>query len=106
VIKLTHQARLPLPKTADAFDFNAISGLSKREFIRLSEGHFLKEASNVVFYGGFGVGKTHLAIALTRKICEQGYKCLFTSTHAIINQLTLAKRDLTLTALFKRLDKF
>jgi DNA replication protein DnaC len=105
VNRLIHQAKLPLPKTMNEFDFDAISGLSRQEFLRLTEGHFVREASNVVFYGTFGAGKTHLAMALTRKLCELGYKCLFITTHELINQLIEAKRNLTLTALFKRLDK-
>jgi DNA replication protein DnaC len=105
VNRLIFQAKLPLPKTSNDFDFDAISGLSKQEFMRLSEGHFLQESSNIVLYGSFGVGKTHLAMALTRKLCEKGKKCLFISTHALINQLVEAKRALAVTTLFKRLDK-
>jgi DNA replication protein DnaC len=105
VERLIQQAKLPLPKTVNDFDFNAISGLSKKEFMRLAEGQFIRESCNIVLYGSFGVGKTHLASALTYKLCEHGYKCLFITTHALINQLIEAKRDLTLTALFKRLDR-
>ena len=60
----------------------------------------------MVFYGSFGVGKTHLAIALAGKLCEAGFKCLYSTTHGLINQLITAKRDLALASLFKRLDKF
>jgi len=72
----------------------------------LATGDFVRQAANVVFYGGFGLGKTHLAIALTGKLCEAGFKCLFTTTHGLIDQLVTAKRDLALTSLFKRLGKF
>ena len=53
-----------------------------------------------------GWGKTHLAIALTRQLCELGFKCYFSSVHELINQLVSAKRELTLTSLSNRLDKF
>jgi DNA replication protein DnaC len=74
--------------------------------VRLTEGDFVRQAFNLVFYGTFGVGKTHLVIALVESLCALGYKCLFTSTHSLINELLSTKRDLTLTALFKRLDRF
>ena len=60
---LIKKATLPLAKSISNFDFNRLSGITAREFSKLSEGHFLKVPNNIVFYGGFGVGKTHLSIA-------------------------------------------
>jgi DNA replication protein DnaC len=104
--RLMKEAKLPLLKTQEAFDFSQIMGLSEVEFKRLTQGDFLREAANVVFFGSFGVGKTHLAIALTQKLCEKGFRCYFTSTHVLIEHLLEAQKDLTFTQLFKRLDRF
>jgi DNA replication protein DnaC len=106
VERLTREAKIPLYKSQDAYNFDLRTGITAQEINRLASGDFVRKAANVVFYGSFGVGKTHLAIALAGKLCEAGFKCLYSTTHGLINQLITAKRDLALASLFKRLDKF
>lgn len=106
VARLTKEARVPLYKGLEGYNFDIRTGITAQQMTRLATGEFVKQAANVVFYGSFGLGKTHLAIALTGMLCEAGFKCLFSSTHGLINQLQVAKRDLTLAQLFKRLDRY
>jgi len=106
VARLVKQATLPIKKRIEDYNFDIRDGITAKEFNRLCTGEFVRSVGNVVFFGNFGVGKSHLALTLTEKLCEAGFKCLFSSTHQLIAQLTAAKRDLSLVALFKRLDKF
>lgn len=106
VSRLTKGAKLPLYKGLEGYNFDVRTGITAKQVTRLGTGEFVRQAANVVFYGSFGLGKTHLAIALTGMLCEAGFKCLFTSTHGLISQLQVAKRDLTLASLFKRLDSY
>jgi len=106
VARLLKAAKIPIYKGLDGYDFDVRTGITARAFNRLATGEFVRKAENVVFFGSFGVGKTHLAIALTGKLCEAGFRCLHMTTHGLINQLLAAKRDLGLASLFKRLDKF
>jgi len=106
VDRLIKQAKVPLYKSLENYNFAIRTGITTQQFKRICEGDFVKQAGNVVLYGGFGMGKTHLAIALTGALCELGFKCMFSSAHTLINQLVQAKQNLTLTSLFKRLDKF
>lgn len=106
VDRLVKQAQIPIKKRLEDYKFEVREGITAKGFNRLCTGDFIRQAGNVVFFGDFGVGKSHLAATLTEKLCEMGFKCLFTSTHGLIAQLTSAKRDLTLVSLFKRLDKF
>ena len=106
VERLTVAAKIPLRKSTESYDFNSRTGITAQEFARLSTGQFVREMGNVVFFGSYGMGKTHLASALTQSLCEAGFKCLFKTSHGLINELTLAKRDLSLTSLLKRLDRF
>ena len=73
---------------------------------RLAQGQWLKEPSHVVFYGSFGMGKSHLAMSLVRSLCQQGYRCLWTTTHGLIEQMRESKKELTLNTLLKKLDRF
>jgi DNA replication protein DnaC len=106
VKRLTKEANLPLVKHLDGYDFSNRTGITIAEFKRLASGDFVRDGSNVVFYGDFGVGKTHLAIALIHELVKKNLRCLFTSTHTLIEQMLEAKRNLMLLPLFKRLDRF
>jgi len=106
VKRFLKDAKVTLPKTLDTYDFSVRTGITAKQIRRLAEGQFLREAANVVFYGSFGLGKTHLALTLTQMLCENGFRCYFSSTHRLIDELMKAKHDLQLASLFKRLDRF
>ena len=99
-------SKIPVSKEIENFEFKNRKGVTVQEIKRLAEGHFIKSAGNIVFYGGTGVGKTHLAIALVKKLCEKGFKCLYTRTDRLIEQLIAAKRDYTLGSVWKKFDKY
>ena len=52
---------------------------------------FVEPPSNVVLIGGVGLGKTHLAIALGLRACEERYSVLFASAVDAVNTLTAAQ---------------
>src|SRR5947199_3514350 len=75
-------ARLPTLKTLEAFDFAFQPSLSERLLWELADLSFVQTATNIVFLGPPGVGKTHLSLALTVKALAAGYSALFTTlTH-------------------------
>jgi DNA replication protein DnaC len=75
-------ARLPVVKTLEAFDFSFQPSLSERLLWELADLSFMKTATNVIFLGPPGTGKTHLSIALSVKALAAGYSALFTTlTH-------------------------
>ena len=45
----------------------------------------------MIFIGGVGLGKTHLATALGRQACEKGHTVLFTTAVDILNTLAAAQ---------------
>ena len=106
VKRVLKEAKLPQLKSIDSYDFKKRIGVTAQQMNRIAEGKWLKEAGNIVFYGSVGMGKSHLALAIVRKLCEQGYRCLWTSTHGLIEQMREHKKALTLNAFFKKLDRF
>ncbi|MCX6127492.1 MAG: IS21-like element helper ATPase IstB [Proteobacteria bacterium] len=104
--RLIKEAKIPLIKLVNDYDFSAREGIGSQEVMRLCEGGFVKSSGNVVFYGSFGVGKSHLAMAITRSLCKENYRCLYTSMASLINELIMAQKNLTLSMFFKRLDRF
>lgn len=72
-------ARLPAHKTLDTFDFSFQPTLAEPLLRQLSCLTFVQTATNVVFLGPPGVGKTHLATALAVQALEAGHSVVFTT---------------------------
>ncbi|MGE5841156.1 MAG: IS21-like element helper ATPase IstB [Deltaproteobacteria bacterium] len=80
------QARFPLMKDLDSFRFDQ-SGIHEAQIRSLYEGAFLDEPSNLIFVGGTGTGKTHLAIAIAANTVRKGYRARFYNLVDLANQL-------------------
>jgi DNA replication protein DnaC len=72
-------ARLPAHKTLDTFDFRFQPTLSEPLLRELAGLGFVQTATNVIFLGPPGVGKTHLATALAVQALEAGHAVVFTT---------------------------
>jgi DNA replication protein DnaC len=72
-------AHLPRRARLEAFDFSFQPTLSERLVRELASLRFVQTATNVIFLGPPGVGKTHLASALALTALEAGYSALFTT---------------------------
>lgn len=104
--RLIKEAKLPLIKDLASYDYKDVAGITARDIGRLSTGEFIKKASNVVLYGTFGIGKTHLAIGLALALCENKFRCLFTGTSSLIEMLLEAKNNLSIASTWKKLDSY
>jgi len=56
VRRLINQARFPIKKTLDSFDFGQIPGLSQTKVLTLSRCQFIKDKENVILAGSCGTG--------------------------------------------------
>ena len=89
--KRLKQARLPMMKTLDQFDWSWPKKLNRAQVQNLFRLGWVSEKANVVFMGGCGLGKTHLSTALAREACLHGHSVLFTTAVDIINSLAAAQ---------------
>lgn len=80
-------ARFPFHKTLEAFDFKFQPSIDAKVIRELATGRYLQNGENVLLLGPPGVGKTHLAVALGLKACEQGCRTLFTTAMGLIATL-------------------
>ncbi len=85
------QARFPVIKTLDGFLWTWPKNINKMQVQNLFKLDFVKSRSNVVFLGGVGLGKTHLATALAHTACLNGVSVLFTTAIDVINGLSAAQ---------------
>lgn len=67
---------------------------------------WLERAENLLFFGASGVGKTHLAAGVARRMVELGKRVKFCSAIALVQQLQQAKLQLQLQSALKKLDRF
>ena len=84
-------ARFPVIKTLDQFRWDwptRINQLQVQNHFRLD---FIRDKANLIFLGGVGLGKTHLATAIAYTACLKGYSVLFATAIDVINTLSAAK---------------
>lgn len=84
-------ARFPVVKTLDQFNWSWPKKINQAQIRNLFRLKFIEDKSNVVFIGGVGLGKTHLASALGYQACLKGHTILFASAIDTINNLIAAQ---------------
>jgi len=100
------ESRLPPEKTLEAFDRARLPRKIDLQLSALIEGAFLDRSENVLAFGNPGSGKTHLLCALGHELVRQGHRVLFTCCQLLVQDLLMAKRDLMLAKVLKRLARY
>ncbi len=80
-------AHLPSRTRLESFDFSFQPSVSERLVRELAGLAFVPTATNIVFLGPPGVGKTHLASGLAIRAIEAGYTALFTTLSQLAETL-------------------
>src|SRR6516165_7154326 len=86
-------AHFPCVRTIEGFDFAFQPSVEERLIRELSTGNFIAHGENVLMFGPPGVGKSHLAIGLGRKVVEQGHTVRFTTATALLANLGKAESE-------------
>jgi DNA replication protein DnaC len=101
------EARFPVGKTLDSFDFESVPMVSKAQIMALAAGDgWLDQGANLMFFGPPGGGKSHLGAALGLALVENGWRVLYTRTTDLVQKLQTARQALQLEAAIAKLDKY
>jgi DNA replication protein DnaC len=101
------EARLPVGKTIDTFDFTAVPMVSKAQVMALTAGDaWLAGGANLLMFGPPGGGKSHLAAAIGLALVENGWRVLFMRTTDLVQRLQVARQELALESAIAKLDKY
>jgi DNA replication protein DnaC len=95
-------ARFPVIKTLEQFNWTWPKKINRAQVQNLFRLSFLKDKANVIFMGGAGLGKSHLAAALAYEGCLAGHTVLFTTAIDIVNTLVAAQSTHRLKAELKK----
>jgi len=102
IIRRVAAARFPVLKTLEQFNWTWPKKVNQAQVQNLFRLAFLKDKASVVFIGGVGLGKTHLATALGYAACLQGRMVLFTTAIEAINTLCAAQAQCRLKSELKK----
>jgi DNA replication protein DnaC len=93
---------MPAVKTLEQFDWSHAGGAPKAQIQELAHLAFVQRAENVVLLGPSGVGKTHIALALSYRAVMAGHKVRFITAADLMLQLAAAKSQGRLKEYFNR----
>jgi len=100
------QAKFPVTKSLDSFDFLAMPTLNKAMVLELARCEFLTRRENVLLLGNSGTGKTHIALALGLAACQQGHRVRFTTAAALVHELIEARDERKLLRFQKQIASY
>jgi len=104
--RLMRQSKLPLEKDMASFELKRLPAKVKRQVKTLLDGSFLDRRENILAFGNPGSGKTHLLCAIGQELIHNDRKVFFSSCQLMVQDLLIAKRDLQLSKLLKKLSRF
>lgn len=105
-LALLRQAKFPMPKTLQEFQFTKIPKLPKMKVEQLAGGAFVGHHENVICIGKPGTGKSHIGIALGMGVMQQGYRVRFTPVMQLIQELQQAESEYRLPRYLKTWNKY
>lgn len=88
---LIKKADFPILKRLEEFDFSFQPQLDEKRIRELASLHFMEKGENIVLLGPPGVGKTHLAISIGIKACQQRKQVLFFTAEQLMHQMASAE---------------
>ncbi len=104
--RLLRESRLAPDKTLERFEMKRLPAKAVHQVKALLDGGFLERRENVLAFGNPGSGKTHLVSAIGHALVRQGRRVSFTTCSLLVQELLLAKRNLQLPRMLKKLAKY
>jgi len=96
-----HDARLPVRKTFEAFNFAFQPTLDKDLVMELATLRFVAQGKNVLLAGMSGTGKSHIALTLGLVACAANRRVLYTTSADMLARLNMSLADDTLAKALK-----
>jgi DNA replication protein DnaC len=98
-------ADFPAIYRLEDYDFSRVPTLDKQFVVDLHGCEWIGRGDNLVYSGGHGLGKTHLAISNGVEACEKGYTVLFRKVDQLVLELLEAREESRVLAFRKKLKR-
>jgi DNA replication protein DnaC len=106
IARFLRDSKLPVEKSLDTFDLKRLPRKITTQVHSLVEGSFLDRKENVLAFGNPGSGKTHLLCGIAHELVQKGRRVLFIPCALLVQDLLIAKRELKLARILKRLGRY
>ncbi len=100
------EAKFPLLKTLEQFDYSSAETLDKRLMRELESGEYLLGHRNIIFVGKSGTGKTYLSIGLAVAACKQGISARFVTGCGLSMELVEAQSERRLSRVIQKYARY
>jgi DNA replication protein DnaC len=100
------QAGFPYKKYLEDIKVEELPIAAQTKLKDLSSLEFIRQGQNIILSGNPGTGKTHIAISLGIKACQQNYKVLFTTVPRLITQLKESRSNKILRQTENKFEKY
>jgi DNA replication protein DnaC len=104
-MKSLRQAGFPTKKRFEDLLTDMLPKDGREAIPALRDLNFLTERRNVILIGNSGTGKTHLAIAVGIRACEENYRVTFRTAAGLINEMVEARNENRLSAYIRQFKK-
>ncbi len=101
--RLITRARFRHNYDLEDFDMSFDRGISRGQLKELSLLSFLHNMENLLLLGKTGGGKSHLAVALGRRMCAEGIATSFFSSNIFFEEVTASKASGNYLSFLKRI---
>ncbi len=104
--RLLRESKLPLEKGMTTFECKRLPLKVNQQVNALVEGSFVDRHENVLMFGNPGSGKTHLLCAIGQELVRKGRRVLFCTCSLLVQDLLVAKKELSLSKKLKKLSRY
>jgi len=104
-MRVLRQAGFPTKKRFEDLLIDDLPQDGKDAVPALNALEFLRERRNVILIGNSGTGKTHMAIAVGIRACEENYRVAFRTAATLVNEMIEARNDNRLSIYIKQFKK-
>jgi DNA replication protein DnaC len=98
------ESKFPYIKTYEQFVKDFPENFEYHKYEQLLDLSFIKNKENILFIGPPGVGKTHLAIAIGVRACQERIRTLFITMPDLIEQIQFARLNKYLNKYIEKLS--
>lgn len=89
--KITTRAKFRFIADIEDWDQSFERGLTKQKLRELASLAFIQNNENLIFVGGTGAGKTHLSVAIGRRLCADNITTVFLPVNFLFEEVQAAK---------------